>query len=185
MVESTSQSQLQVERGEIAEALDQMPYGIYIVGSVRDGEQNGMIADWVMQVAFRPHRLIVSFENDSYSLASIRLNKLFTVNLLARANGIGMAVARHFVQPHLAEKVRGRSPELAQSTYGKLAAVDYVTTKTGLPILEAALMWMECRAEQFVDVGDHTLVIGAPIDGHVPISDEPLTSADVPWPYSG
>jgi flavin reductase (DIM6/NTAB) family NADH-FMN oxidoreductase RutF len=185
MVEASPNEQVQSEGGEVEAALGQMPYGIYIVGTVRDGEPNGMIADWVMQVAFRPHRVAVSFENDSYSLASIRLNRTFTVNLLAKANGAGMAVARHFVQPHLAAKVRGRSRELASSTYQKLDAVDYSTTPTGLPLLAGTLMWLECVAEDFVDVGDHTIVIGHTVDGAVPVGDEPLTSADVPWPYSG
>ena len=36
----------------IQEAMHELPYGIYIIGSVRDGEPNGMIADWVMQVSF-------------------------------------------------------------------------------------------------------------------------------------
>lgn len=185
MVEPSSQRHGQTERGEVESALDQMPYGIYIIGTVRDGEPNGMIADWVMQVAFRPHRVAVSFENDSYTLASIRLNGIFILNLLARANGAGMAVAQHFVQPHLAGKVRGRRRELASSSYQKLDAVDFTTTANGLPLLEAALMWIECTAEQFVDTGDHTLVIARTVDGGVPVSDEPLTSSDIPWPYSG
>ena len=185
MAEASSQIQAPSERGDVGPALDQMPYGIYIVGTVRGGEPNGMIADWVMQVAFRPHRVAVSFENDSYSLASIRLNRAFTLNLLARANGAGMPVAHEFVQPHLAAKVRGRSRELASSTYRKLDAVEYSTTAAGLPLLAGALMWLECAAEEFIDVGDHTLVIGRTLDGGVVLSDEPLTSADVPWPYSG
>ncbi len=176
---------VQAEHGDITQAVEEMPYGVYIVGSTRDGEPNGMIADWVMQVAFQPHRVAVSFENDSYSLASIRGNQAFTVNLLARANGAGMALAQHFIQPHRASKVKGRGQPLVSSTYEKLDAVQYTTTKRGCPILEGALMWLDCTAEQFIDVGDHTLVIGHVLDGRVEASDQPLTSEDIPWPYSG
>ena len=175
----------QSERGDVGAALCEMPYGIYIVGSVRDGEPNGMIADWVMQVAFRPHRVAVSFENDSYSLESIRGNRVFTVNLLAHAHGAGMALAQQFVQPHRAAKVSGRSWPLSPATYEKLGAVDYTTTKSGCPLLDGALMWLDCTAEQFIDVGDHTLVIGHAVDGKVAASGAPLTSADIPWTYSG
>jgi 3-hydroxy-9,10-secoandrosta-1,3,5(10)-triene-9,17-dione monooxygenase reductase component len=176
---------VQAEHGEIAAAVEEMPYGVYIIGSTRDGEPNGMIADWVTQVAFRPHRVAVAFENDSFSLASIRLNNAFTVNLLARGSGTGMALAQHFIQPHRASKVKGRGQPLVSSTYEKLDAVEFTTTKRGCPILEGALMWLDCTAEQFVDVGDHTLVIGHVLDGRVEQSDLPLTSADIPWPYSG
>ncbi len=185
MSSNLSGNEAQAERGDVADALHEMPYGVYIVGSVRGGEPNGMIADWVMQVSFHPHRVAVSFENDSYSLESIRENRIFTLNLLARAHGAGMALAQHFVQPHRAVKVAGRSRPLSPSTYEKLDAVDYTTTKEGCPLLEGALMWLDCAAEQFVDLGDHTLVIARPVDGHVIGSGDALTSADIPWPYSG
>ena len=175
----------QSERGEIAQALCEMPYGVYIVSSVRGGEPNGMIADWVTQVAFEPHRVAVSFEQDSYSLESIRGNGVFTLNLLAQNSGAGMALAQHFVQPHRAAKVRGRTQPLSTSTYEKLEAVEYTKTRNGCPVLDGALMWLDCVADQFVDVGDHTLVIGHAIDGKVIGSGEALTSADIPWPYSG
>lgn len=176
---------VQTERGDIAQALEEMPYGVYIIGSSRRGEPNGMIADWVMQVAFRPHRVAVSFEKDSYSLASIQANNAFTVNLLAHGNGAGMALAQHFVQPHRASKVKGRVEPLASSTYEKLDAVEYTTTSRGCPILSDALMWLDCTAEDFVDVGDHILVIGHVVDAAVVSSDQPLLSLDIPWPYSG
>ena len=173
------------ERGDVGQALHEMPYGVYIVGSVRAGEPNGMIADWVMQVAFQPHRVAVSFEQDSYSLESIRENRTFTVNLLARDFGAGMSLAQHFVQPHRATKVQGRALPVSPSTYEKLEAVEYTETRSGCPILDGALMWLDCVAEQFVDAGDHTVVIGHAIDGRVVGSGDPLTSADIPWPYSG
>ena len=181
----TNASARGAEHGDIAAAVEEMPYGVYIVGSTRDGEPNGMIADWIMQVAFRPHRVAVSFENDSHSLASIRANKAFTVNLLAHANGAGMTLAQHFVQPHRASKVKGRGQPLASSVYEKLAGVDFTLTDRGCPIIPGALMWLDCAAEQFIDVGDHTLVVGHVLDGNVVTGDRPLTSLDIPWPYSG
>ena len=176
---------MRAEHGDIAPAVEEMPYGVYIVGSSRGGKPNGMIADWVMQVSFRPHRVAVSFENDSYTLASIRENHAFTVNLLAHASGAGMGLAQHFIQPHLASKVRGRGRPLVSSTYEKLDAVDHALTARGCPILDGALMWLDCTAEQFIDVTDHTLVIGHVLDAKVVTSDRPLTSLDIPWPYSG
>ncbi|PKN83183.1 MAG: hypothetical protein CVU47_00155 [Chloroflexi bacterium HGW-Chloroflexi-9] len=185
MVSQNTDSALRAEHGSIADAVEEMPYGVYIVGTTRGGEPNGMIADWVMQVAFQPHRVAVSFENDSYSLASIRQNNAFTVNLLAHASGAGMALAQHFVQPHRAAKIKGRGQPLVSSTYEKLDAVDHTLTTRGCPVLDGALMWLDCEAEQFVDVGDHTLVVGHVLDGRVATSDRPLTSVDIPWPYSG
>jgi hypothetical protein len=36
---------------EMRQIMEQMPYGLYIVGSKMDGDVNGMMADWVMQVS--------------------------------------------------------------------------------------------------------------------------------------
>ena len=88
-----------VEIDPVAQVMHEFPYGIYIVGSVEDGEPNGMIADWVMQVSFEPRLVAVAFEDDSRSLARIRANGVFTVNLLTEEPD-SMELARQFLQPY-------------------------------------------------------------------------------------
>jgi len=73
-----------VDLDPIAEALEQMPYGLYIIGSRGEDNINGMMADWVMQVSFSPRLVAVSFENNSHTLANVRERPHFTVNLLAQ-----------------------------------------------------------------------------------------------------
>ena len=107
-----------VDRRELdatEEAMHALPYGIYVIGSVEQGDDgepqpNGMIADWVMQVSFEPRLIAVAFERDSSSLARIRKNDAFTVNLLI-AEQDGLELARRFVQPSDGSKVKGRSAE--------------------------------------------------------------------------
>lgn len=174
------------EDDEIREALHEFPYGIYVIGTTRDGRPNGMIADWVMQVSFNPRLIAVGFERDSSSLARIRDTRVFTVNLLNQA-GNGMALARGFVQPADASKVRGRGDEAAAQQHDKLAGVDYTLSEQarGCPILNDALAYAECAAEQFVEAGDHVLVIGRVLYAEVLNSGEPLTSTYTGWSYSG
>ncbi len=166
----------------IQEAMHELPYGIYIVGSVRDGEPNGMIADWVMQVSFQPRLLAVAFERSSYSLGSIQTNRAFTVNLLAED---GMALATHFLQPRQGAKIRGRSDQAKAVVHRKLDGVAYGTDVRGCPLLDDALAIYECEAEQFVDAGDHELVIGRVVDARLLRSVDPLTSVFTGWSYSG
>ena len=52
-------------------------------------------------------------------------------------------------------------------------------------MLDAAIAWAACEAEQFIPVGDHTLVIGRVTEGRVLRRAEPLTSEYTGWPYSG
>ncbi|MPZ98094.1 MAG: hypothetical protein GEU80_01965 [Dehalococcoidia bacterium] len=168
----------------IKEAMHEMPYGIYVIGSTRGGRPNGMIADWVTQVSFSPRLVAVAFERDSTSLGSIRENGAFTVNLLAEANN-GMALAMRFVQPAEAAKVRGRSAGAATQRHDKLEGIDYTLDGRGCPLLDDALAHLQCEAEQFVDAGDHTLVLGRVLDGEVVGSGDPLTTVFTGWGYSG
>ena len=44
---------------------------------------------------------------------------------------------------------------------------------------------MECEAEQFIEVGDHVMVLGRVLFGEVLNIGEPLTSTFTGWSYSG
>ena len=63
--------------------------------------------------------------------------------------------------------------------------MEHTLRPSGCPVLDDALAWIECEAEQFVEVGDHVLVIGRVIDGEVVGSGDPLTSVYTGWTYSG
>ena len=174
------------EDDDIREALHEFPYGIYVIGTTRDGRPNAMIADWVMQVSFRPRLIAVGFERDSSSLARVRETGVLTVNLLSQ-EGNGMALARGFVQPADASKVKGRSEDAAAQQHDKLAGIDHRLSEraAGCPILDDALAYAECAAEQFVDAGDHVLVLARVLFAEVLNSGEPLTSTFTGWSYSG
>jgi flavin reductase (DIM6/NTAB) family NADH-FMN oxidoreductase RutF len=170
---------------ELAGVMEEMPYGLYIVGSRSpDGEVNGMMADWVMQVSFTPRLLAVSFENDAHSLANIRESKTFTINLLGLDHD-GMELARHFAQPYFDAKIVGRIRSSATSVHHKLEGLGYWPSAGGSPVLTDAIAWVECAAQQFIPVGDHTLVIGEAVGGKVLRAAEALTSTYTGWPYSG
>ncbi|MDA1061324.1 MAG: flavin reductase family protein [Chloroflexi bacterium] len=172
------------ELDPVEQAMHELPYGVYIVGSVEDGQPNGMIADWVMQVSFEPRLVAVAFEANSRSLGRIRGNRAFTINLLTEDQD-GLELARHFLQPFDASKIRGRSAEAQAQRYHKLDDVEHSVRPSGCPILADALAWLECEAEQFLEVGDHVLVVGRVLDGAVLASGDPLTSVYTGWIYSG
>ena len=167
----------------VEEVMHALPYGVYVIGSVEDGRPNGMIADWVMQVSFEPRLLAVSFEQNSRSLARIRANHAFTVNILEEDLD-GLELARSFVQPANSAKVRGRADQPAGER-NKLEGIEFTVVESGCPVLSDGLGWLACEARDFVEAGDHVLVIGQVLDGELVRSGDPLTSAFTPWDYSG
>jgi flavin reductase (DIM6/NTAB) family NADH-FMN oxidoreductase RutF len=165
--------------------MDEMPYGLYIVGSRSADEVNGMMADWVMQVSFQPRLVAVAFENDARTLENIRASKSFTINALSQAAD-SMELAAKFAQPYYGAKIKGRTRTAAGEVHHKLEGIPHSKTAAGSPVLDAAMAWLECEAEQFVPAGDHTLVIGRVVDGQMVRSDtQPLTSSYTGWNYSG
>ncbi|TMB99350.1 MAG: flavin reductase [Chloroflexi bacterium] len=170
--------------------MHEMPYGLYIIGSKEagtgDGEArvNGMMADWVMQVSFDPRLVAVSFENDSHTLGNVREHRFFTANLLS-ADKESMELARPFAQPYAGSKVEGRPAAESEKVHYKLDGLPYHLTAKGCPVLSGAMAWFECQAEQFLEIGDHTLVVGRVLDGAVARQAEPMTSTYTGWTYSG
>jgi flavin reductase (DIM6/NTAB) family NADH-FMN oxidoreductase RutF len=161
--------------------MDDMRYGLYIIGSQANGDVNGMMADWVMQVSFQPRLVAVAVEKDAHTLANIQATRAFTVNLLPEDDA-GMALAARFAQPYDDAKIGGRP---ARAVHHKLEGIPHTRTARGCPVLDGAMAWLECAVEQFLLVGDHTLVIGRTLDGRLRRDAKPLTSTYTGWVYSG
>jgi len=171
--------------GDIAAVMEEMPYGVYIVGSAdAAGEPNGMMADWVMQVSFHPRLLAISFEQDAHTLANIKANGAFIVNFLPEDEE-GRHLAAKFAQPYFGAKVSGRTAGETAVVHRKLRGISYVAAGPGCPILTGASAWLECKSVQFVAAGDHTVVIGEVVDGQRVREATPLTSLYSGWAYSG
>ena len=168
----------------IAQVMDEMPYGLYIIGSQLDGEVNGMMADWVMQVSFQPRLVAVAFENDAHTLRNIRENGVFTVNALSQDHD-SMELAARFAQPYYGAKVKGRTRTAAGEVHHKLQGIGHTLTGDGCPVLDTAMAWLDCRVAEFVATGDHTLVIASVTDGKLVRDSQPLTSSYTGWNYSG
>jgi flavin reductase (DIM6/NTAB) family NADH-FMN oxidoreductase RutF len=168
---------------KVQDVMGRMPYGLYIIGSSRDDDVDGMMADWVMQVSFEPRTVAVSFENDARTLENLRSTGMFSVNLLSEEKA-SMALAAKFAQPYYDQKVGGRV-ERPVRTHHKLDDIAYERTAKGCPILARAMAWLECEVDRFLPMGDHTLVIAHVRDGAVVRDEEPLTSTFTGWSYSG
>ena len=168
----------------IEKALLKMCYGVHVIGSASaSGERNLMIADWVMQVSFRPRLVAASIENDARTLRFVRETDAFTVNLLHERDG--HEIARKVVMPAEGKKIRGRSDEAASAVHDKLEGLRHWLTPEGAPVLEEALGWYACAVERFFETGDHTLVVGRVVDGDVTRSGDMLTEKELGWEYAG
>jgi flavin reductase (DIM6/NTAB) family NADH-FMN oxidoreductase RutF len=153
-------------------SLNQIAYGMYIIGSKSGEDLNGMTANWVTQTSFDPPLVAISVENDAHTRKLIDEGKVFTVNLV-EDNDEGRAIIERMVKP--------------QKPYRqKIGEDDYKTEVTGAPILLSALSWWECEVVNTIETGDHQLYIGKVINAGINRAEgEPLTLKSLGWHYGG
>jgi flavin reductase (DIM6/NTAB) family NADH-FMN oxidoreductase RutF len=123
-----------------------LPSGLYVLGSRSGDRYNGMTLNWATQLAFEPKLVGVSVEGAAYTHELIAAGGVFALSILDRED---RAIVRKFVKPAEAD--------LAART---LNGVPFHEGRTGAPILDQAVGFVDCEVRQAVAVGHHTLFIG-------------------------
>jgi len=147
--------------------LEQISYGLYVIGSKDGDDVNGMTANWLTQVSFEPRMVALAVESQSHTLKNIKASQVFSINVIDEAD---TGVIEKFVEPQ-------------ERAGNKLGGVAFRTEQTGCPILEQALSWAECEVAQIVPAGDHDLVIARVVNGGANRDGEPLTLRAMGWSY--
>lgn len=150
--------------------LRKIPHGVYVVGVKQDSQLNAFTATWLTQVSFTPPLVALGIKKDSHSFDMIRHTRVFSVNLLGKDQ---KPIAEHFVKP-------------ATVVGEKLKDVRYRPGKTGTPILDEAIAYIECEVREVANEhGDHALVIGEVVEAGVRKDEPALTLMDTGWHYGG
>lgn len=102
----------------------------------------GFTASAVASISLEPLLVLVSVASDGETLEAIRVSEAFGVNILTRDQE---AVALRFASDQREERFR----DLALTT-----------ARTGAPLLETSLAWLDCRLHAEFEAGDHVLVLG-------------------------
>lgn len=150
-------------------ALRKIVHGVYVIGVGADGRQNAFTATWVTQVSFIPPLVVVGVRKDGISFQMIEKSKVFSINFLGKNQ---KPLAEHFLKP-------------AHLGGDKLEGIRYRTGKTGTPILEEAIAFVECEVRQIHAGGDHSLVVGEVVEAGVREDADPLALKETGWQYGG
>ena len=151
-------------------ALRKIPHGVYIIGVAQDGQLNAFTGTWLTQVSFTPPLVALGVKKDSHSFEMIKRSRVFSVNLLGKQQ---KSIAEHFVKP-------------ATVVGEKLKEVSHRIGKTGAPILEEAIAYVECEVREIANEhGDHAVIIGEVVEAGVRADEMALTLTDTGWHYGG
>ena len=150
-----------------------MPSGLYVIGSRADDRRNLMTANWATQVSFDPKLVAVSVEENALTATLITDGGVFSISVVDRED---RAIVRKFVKPVEHDE-----------DSGTLNGFAFHEARTGAPILDQALAYVDCELRQRAAVGDHILFVGEVVDAGFQ-GDEgslPLRMEDTRMSYGG
>jgi flavin reductase (DIM6/NTAB) family NADH-FMN oxidoreductase RutF len=126
---------------------------VTVVTTIDDGVPHGTTVSAFTSLSLRPPMIAVALDLTSDLLVKIRRTRRFGVNVL----GVS--------QDRLAVQFAGKGSD-------KFAGVAW-SPDEGLPRLVDAIGWLSCRAESFLDGGDHVLIPGR-VESAVALPAAPL-----------
>jgi flavin reductase (DIM6/NTAB) family NADH-FMN oxidoreductase RutF len=139
---------MSVEPSEFRRILGHWTTGVAIVATTTPaGEPRGLTANAVASLSLEPQLVLACIERDADTHESIRTAGCFAISVLAQGDE---RTARRFAGDDTADKFRG---------------IAYHTERTGAPVLDAALAWVDCELHDAVAGGDHTIFIGRVVAG--------------------
>jgi flavin reductase (DIM6/NTAB) family NADH-FMN oxidoreductase RutF len=123
-------------------ALSQFATGITVVTTRSpDGTLHGLTVNSFNSVSLDPPLVLWSLANKARSMAAFTSASHYMVNVLA---GHQLELALRFSQP----------------MEDRFAALDFIESDTGLPILPGVAAWFECRNRSRYLEGDHVIFVG-------------------------
>lgn len=127
-----------------------MPSGLYIVGSRAGERRNGMTLNWATQVSVDPKLLAISVDREAVTHELIAEGGVFSLCLVDRED---RAIVRKFTKPV--------EVDLDART---LNGFPFHDGRTGAPILDQAVAYLDCEVRQDVVCGAYTLFVGEIVD---------------------
>lgn len=131
---------MSVEPQELRRVGGYFATGVTVVTAEHDGARCGLTVNAFLTVSLEPPLVLVSIGIASRSLGCLERTARFGVSVLAEDQE---SVARVFA---------GKDDD-------KLALVPARRGVTGVPLVEGAIGWLECRTERRTEAGDHVLFL--------------------------
>jgi flavin reductase (DIM6/NTAB) family NADH-FMN oxidoreductase RutF len=117
--------------------------GVAIVATLtRSGRPCGLTANAIAAVSLSPPLVLACVERGADSHDALRAAGIFSINVLGDASE---SVARRFA---------------GEDGTSKFEGVPYHAESSGVPVLDEALAWVDCRVHAEYDGGDHTIFVG-------------------------
>ena len=132
--------------------------GVTVVTTAAGEEMQGMTPNAVTSLSLEPLMLLVCVEKNTHTHRVLQEGGVFAVNVLGEHQE---EVSRLFA--------RRAEPEI-----GTLRGQRFRIGRTGAPILEDCVAYLECETTSRMDGGDHTIFLGRVVEAGVVREARPL-----------
>lgn len=131
-----------IEPSLFRSVLGAWPTGVCVITSVdADGRRHGLVVGSFSSISLDPPLVGFFPDKRSSTWPSIALTGRFCVNVLGAD------------QLELCKRFAARADD-------KFTELAHGHSPSGLPVLDDAIAWIDCRIERVEDIGDHLLVVG-------------------------
>ncbi len=133
-----------IDSSEFRRVVGHFPTGVAIVTTLDpSGRPCGLTVNAFCSVSLDPQLVLVCVERSADSHGCILDAGTFAVNVLDEDRG--EVLSRRFA---------------AWEVHDKFEGVAYRSERSGAPVLDEAIAWLDCTVTQAVPAGDHTIFIG-------------------------
>ena len=135
-----------IDEAKFRQVLGHYPTGVVVVTAIgEDGSPVGLAIGSFTSVSLDPPLVAFFPAKNSSSWPKIEASGTFCVNVLGEDQE---DVCRVF----------------ASKTQDKFASIGWRKGRTGAPIINDVIAWIECTIERVHDAGDHVVVLGRVVD---------------------
>ncbi|MFB6469867.1 MAG: flavin reductase family protein [Vulcanisaeta sp. AZ3] len=132
------------------------PTGVTIVTTVYNNEYYGLTVNSFTSLSLDPPLVLIAIDKRLTSHEAIDKSNVYAVNILSDDM---KELAIRFATAPREERFKGLKTR---------------TAKTGSPIIEGSIAYLDCRVVAKYPIGDHTIFVGEVIDGQVMNNKSPL-----------
>lgn len=147
-----------MDRDSYRRLIGQFATGVTVVTTNVGGRLHGMTANAVCSLSLEPLQLLVCVDRESNCYQQMQRAEAFGLSILASDQ----------------EEISNLFARTTEPTEGSLLGVEYRLGSLGAPLIENALVHLECRLAERIDGGDHIIVIGDVVAGERVRDAEPL-----------
>lgn len=130
-----------VSADDFKAALSCWPSGVTVVTTSDNGEHRAMTVSAFSSVSLEPPLVLVSINNESRAIGNINHNQTFCISILA---GDQAEVSR----------------ACASRSRDGMTGIPFALGANGCPLIDGAVVHLECELHTMIGAGDHQLVVG-------------------------